>query len=188
MRHTSPVVAVCPCASVLMPGLCALLLPLAAASEAPLCTCDQASKDPLAKEYAYRSGICAGSPRQLGAGDETTVCQYAVHAEYNKNGRFNGAEPENFNASSVDRYPVFNGVTSASRPASSPSNGLAVSQTGVGTATLRTILGSAVMSAGMHTCGCQMVQTPRRHASSTSTAAPGAREARSQQAMRLSAL
>ena len=100
-----------------MPGLCALLLPLAAASEAPLCTCDQASKDPLAKEYAYRSGICAGSPRQLGAGDETTVCQYAVHAEYNKNGRFNGAEPENFNASSVDRYPVFNGVSHVRLPA-----------------------------------------------------------------------
>ena len=70
----------------------------------PTCTCEEASKNPLAQEYAYRAGICPSETRQLGPDPVTTTCQYAVHAEYNGNGKFNGAEPEIFNASEAHSY------------------------------------------------------------------------------------
>ena len=81
------------------------------ASSKPTCTCEEAEKSPLAHEFAYRSGICEGSPRDLGASDATTTCLYAVHSEYNEGGKFNGAEPEVFNASTASKYPVFQGVS-----------------------------------------------------------------------------
>eukprot|EP00966_Prymnesium_polylepis_P230118 5324700-Prymnesium_polylepis.1 len=84
---------------------------------AQTCTCEQASRSPLALEYAYRSGICKGSPPELGPDDDTTKCLYAVHAEYNGHGKFNGAEPENYNESTAHKYPVFDGVNHTRLPA-----------------------------------------------------------------------
>ena len=86
-------------------------------TDEPICTCEEASKNPLAQEYAYRSGICTSDTRQLGADPVTTECQYAVHAEYNGNGKFNGAEPEIFNASEAHNYRCFDGITPIFLPA-----------------------------------------------------------------------
>ena len=67
--------------------------------------------------YAYRTGICSSDTRQLGPDPVTTTCQHAVHAEYNGNGRFNGAEPEIFNTSTAHSYRCFDGVAPIFLPA-----------------------------------------------------------------------
>ena len=91
--------------------------PVVSSPPPPTCTCEEAEKSVLAHEFAYRSGICEGSPKDLGADDTTTTCLYAVHSEYNEGGAFNGAEPEVFNASTASQYPVFRGVRHVRLPA-----------------------------------------------------------------------
>ena len=75
-----------------------------------LCTCEEAQKSPLLLEYAYRTGLCEGAPKELGPDFATEDCLEDINKEYNTGGAFNGARPVLFDPTTAHEYEVFRGV------------------------------------------------------------------------------